>query len=43
MHEFVCPGYSTNYDGKSERTLFEGNVEHAWSEKGSIVNIHLNE
>ena len=39
----VCPGYSTNYDGKSERTLFEGNVEHAWSEKGSIVNIHLNE
>ena len=25
------------------RTLFERNVEHAWSDKESVVNIHLDE
>ena len=43
MHEFVCPGCSANYVGKIERTLFERNVEHAWNDKDSVVNIHLNE
>ena len=43
MYEFVWPGCSANYDGKTERTLFERNVEHAWSDKDSAVNIHLNE
>ena len=43
MYEFVCPGCSPNYVGKTERTLFERNVEHAWNDKDSVVNIHLNE
>ena len=43
MHEFVCPGCSANYVGKTERTSFERNVEHDWSDKDSVVNIHLNE
>ena len=30
LYEFVCPGCSANYVGKTERTLFERNVEHAW-------------
>ena len=42
VYEFVCPGCSANYVGKTERTLFERNVEHACSGKDS-VNIHLNE
>ena len=43
VYEFVCPGCSANYVGKTERTLFERNVEHAWNDKDSVVNIHLNE
>ena len=39
----LCPGCSANYVGKTERTLFERNVEHASSGKDSVVNIHLNE
>ena len=27
LYEFVCPGCSANYVGKTERTLFERNVE----------------
>ena len=34
---------SANYVGKNERTLFEGNVEHAWNDKDIVVNIHFNE
>ena len=29
VYEFACPGCSANYVGKTERTLFERNVEHA--------------
>ena len=29
VYEFVCPGCSANYVGKTERTLFEGNIGHA--------------
>ena len=43
MYELACPGCSANYVGKTERTLFERNVEHAWNDKDSVVNIHLNE
>ena len=43
VYEFVGPGCSVNYVGKTERTLFKRNVEHAWSDKDSAVNIHLNE
>ena len=43
VYEFVCPGCSANYVGKTERTFFERNVEHASSDKDSVVNIHLNE
>ena len=39
----MCPGCSANYVGKTERTLFERNVEHAWSDKEIVANIHLNE
>ena len=41
MHEFASPGCRANYVGKTERTLFERNVEHAWSDKDSVVNKHL--
>ena len=43
MYEFACPGCSANYVGKTERTLYERNVEHAWNDKDSVINIHLNE
>ena len=43
MYEFVCSGCRANYAGKTERTLFEKNVEHTWSDKDSVVTIHLNE
>ena len=43
VYEFVCPGCSDNYIEKTERILFERNVEHAWNDKDSVVNIYLNE
>ena len=43
MYEFLYPGCSANYVGKTERTLFERNVEHAWNDKDSVVKIHLSE
>ena len=43
VYEFVCPRCSANYVGKTGRTLLERKVEHAWSNKDSAVNIHLNE
>ena len=39
----MSPGCSANYFGKTERTLLERIVEHAWNGKDSAVNIHLNE
>ena len=29
--------------GKLRETLLERNLEHAWSDKDSVVNIHCNE
>ena len=43
VYEFACPGCSANYVGKTERTLFERNVEHAQNNKDRVANIHLNE
>ena len=43
MYEFVCPGCSANYVGKTERTLYERNVEHVWNDKDNVINIHFNE
>ena len=43
VYEFACPGCSANYVGKTERTLFERNVEHAQNNKDRVPNIHLNE
>ena len=43
VYEFVCLKCSANYIAKTERTLFKINVKHAWSDKDSVVNIHLNE
>ena len=37
------PDLRADYVGRTERTLFERNVEHAWNDKDSVVNIHLNE
>ena len=43
VYEFVCPGCSANYVGKTERTSYERNVEHGWNDKDSVINIHFNE
>ena len=43
VYEFVCPRCRANYVGKTEKTLFQRNVEHAWNDKDSAVHIHLNE
>ena len=34
----MCRGCSANYVGKTEKK-----IEHAWNDKDSVVNIHLNE
>ena len=38
-----CPGYGTNYVGKSGRTLYERCVENAWRDQNSIVKNHLDQ
>ena len=35
VYEFLCPGCSANYTVKTERTLFERNIEHLWNNKDS--------
>ena len=32
VYEFTCTGCGANYMGKTERTLYERSVEHAWSD-----------
>ena len=32
VHEFIYPGCGANHVGKTERTLYERCVEHAWSD-----------
>ena len=36
VYELTCPGYGANYVGKTERTLYERCVEHAWSDQNSM-------
>ena len=40
--DFSCPGCGANYIGKTERTLYERTVEHAWTDNNSAVYEHLN-
>ena len=42
MYEFVCLECGSNNFGKTERNLLKRNVEHAWSDKDSVVSIYLN-
>ena len=43
VYEFTCPGCGANYVGKTERTLYERCVEHAWSDQNSVVKNHLDQ
>ena len=36
-----CPSCGANYIGKTERTLYERTVEHAWTDNNSAVYKHL--
>ena len=39
----MCPSCGANYVGKTERTLHERCVEHAWSDQNSVVKNHLDQ
>ena len=41
IYQFVCPGCSENYVGKTERNLITRLDEHL-CEKESAINLHLN-
>ena len=41
--DFSCPGCGANYIGKTQRTLYERTVEHAWTDNNSAVYKHLND
>ena len=41
VYDFSCPGCRANYIGKTERTLYERAVEHAWTDSNSVVYKHL--
>ena len=43
VYEFTCPGCRANYVGKTERTLYERCVEHAWSDQNNVVKNHLDQ
>ena len=43
VYHFNCPGCCTSYIGKTQRTLHERCIEHAWSDKESAVRAHINE
>jgi hypothetical protein len=42
VYEFTCPKCNINYIGKTDRTLLERVKEHAYKDKESAVNKHLN-
>ena len=42
-YEFTCPGCGANYVGKTERTIYERCVDHAWSDQNSTVKNHLDQ
>ena len=41
VYEVCCPGCGENYIGKTERTMRERSVEHAWSDPESPMRNHL--
>ena len=43
VYQFTCPDCGANYVGKTERTLYEGYVEHKWNDQNSIVKNHLHQ
>ena len=43
MYEFTCPGCGANFVRKTERTLYERCLEHAWSDQNSVVKDHLDQ
>ena len=43
VYKFMCPSCGANYVGKTERTLHERCVEHAWSDQNSVVKNHLDQ
>ena len=43
IYEFVFHRCSGNYDGKTENTFHERTCEHAWTDRDSVTNNHLDE
>ena len=41
VYEVCCPGCGENYIGKTERTVRERSIEHAWSDTESPMRNHL--
>ena len=41
VYEVCCPGCGANYIGKTDRTIRERTIEHAWSDKESPMRNHL--
>ena len=41
VYEVCCPGCGANYIGKTERTIRERTIEHAWSDAESPMRNHL--
>ena len=42
VYDFSCSNCGANYIGKTERTLYDRTVEHAWTDNNSAVNKNLN-
>ena len=43
VYRFNCPGCAASYIGKTERTLHERSIEHAWTDKNSAIYTHINQ
>ena len=41
VYEVCCPACGENYVGKTERTVRERSIEHAWSDAESPMRNHL--
>ena len=41
VYEVCCPGCGASYVGKTERTIRERSIEHAWSDAESPMRNHL--
>ena len=42
VYEYNCPGCNSSYIGQTERTMYERSYEHAWKDKNSAINKHIN-